>query len=141
MILKASNKQYHTQTMPKPKVCFFIDDDEDDRDFFCTAMQEIDPNMECLFAKDGTDAIDQLTNTTLVPDYIFIDMNMPLMDGRQCLAVINTIERLREVSIYIYSTSGSPKLVEEILAMGAKEFLIKPTSMNALEHLLREIVA
>jgi CheY-like chemotaxis protein len=123
-----------------PKKCFFIDDDEDDRDFFCTAIQTLDSDIECTFAKDGTDAIEQLTNSDFTPDYIFIDMNMPLMDGKQCLAAIKDIERLNGVAVYIYSTSGSPKLIEEILAMGAREFLIKPTSMNALEHLLKEIV-
>jgi len=126
--------------MPNPKKCFFIDDDEDDRDFFCAAMQTIDPKMECLFAKDGTDAMEQLNNTSIIPDYIFIDMNMPLMDGKQCLAAIKKIDRLKEVAVYIYSTSGSPRLIEEILNMGANEFLIKPTSMQALEHLLKEIV-
>lgn len=127
--------------MPTARTCFFIDDDEDDREFFCTAIQSIDSNMECLFAKDGISAIEKLTNDThLIPDYIFIDMNMPLMDGKQCLAAINTIDRLKGVPIYLYSTSGNPKLIEEILAMGAREFLIKPTSMNALEHLLKEIV-
>jgi len=129
-----------TQPMPILKKCFFIDDDEDDRDFFCTAMQTINPDMECVFAKDGTHALEQLTTTSLVPDYIFIDMNMPLMDGKQCLAAIKKIEHLKNVPVYIYSTSGSPRLIEEILAMGAIEFLIKPTSMNALEHLLKEIV-
>ena len=127
--------------MPIPKKCFFIDDDEDDRDFFCTAIQTIDPEIECLFAKDGANAIEQLTKTDITPDFIFIDMNMPLMDGKQCLAEINQIERLKNAQIYIYSTSGNPKLIDEILAMGAREFLIKPTSMNALEHLLKEIVA
>lgn len=127
--------------MSTPKRCFFIDDDEDDRDFFCTALQNINPELECIFAKDGTEAIDRLLETPeLVPDFIFIDMNMPLMDGKQCLAAIREIDRLDDVPVYIYSTSGTPRLVDEILTLGAKEFLIKPTSMNALEQLLRRIV-
>ncbi|MFT3796228.1 response regulator [Flavobacterium sp.] len=127
--------------MSTPKRCFFIDDDEDDRDFFCTALQNINPEIECLFAKDGTEAIDQLVaSPEMVPDYIFIDMNMPLMDGKQCLAAIREIDRLDQVPVYLYSTSGAPKLIDEVLQMGAKEFLIKPTSMNALEQLLRRIV-
>ncbi|GEP51754.1 hypothetical protein FNO01nite_24260 [Flavobacterium noncentrifugens] len=124
-----------------PQQCFFIDDDEDDRDFFCTAMTEIDDSIECFFAKDGVDAIDQLTkNAYMVPNHIFIDMNMPLMDGKQCLQTIKKIERLKEVPVYIYSTSGSPKLVEEVLASGAKDFLIKPSNMAELVAMLRQIV-
>jgi len=123
------------------KKCFFIDDDEDDRDFFCTAMQEIDENIECIFAKDGVNAVNQLTeNESFIPDYIFIDMNMPLMDGRQCLETIKKIERLNNIPVYIYSTSGSPKLVEQVMNAGAKDFLIKPSSMPELTKMLKEIV-
>ena len=43
--------------MPLNKQCFFIDDDEDDRDFFCTAITEIDAGLKCFFAKDGLDAM------------------------------------------------------------------------------------
>lgn len=124
-----------------PQQCFFIDDDEDDRDFFCTAMTEIDASIECLFAKNGVDAIDQLTqNAAMIPNYIFIDMNMPMMDGKQCLETIKGIERLKEIPVYIYSTSGSPKIIDEILASGAKDFLIKPSNMAELIAMLRQIV-
>lgn len=126
--------------MPAPKRCYFIDDDEDDHDFFCTATQTIDPAIECQFAKDGIEAIDKLTHTSLTPDYIFIDMNMPRMDGKQCLMEIRKINRLNSVPVYIYSTSGTPGLIDEILQLGAKEFLIKPTNMHALEQLLRRIL-
>ena len=127
--------------MSAPKKCFFIDDDEDDRDFFCLAIQAISPDMECVFAKDGVHAIEELQKDPLfIPDFIFIDMNMPMMDGKQCLTAIRRIERLNNIPVYIYSTSGTPKLISEILALGAKEFLLKPTNMNALEQLLKGIV-
>lgn len=127
--------------MPLTKQCFFIDDDEDDRDFFCTAMTEIDPGIECFFAKDGLDAINQLKNNlSLSPDHIFIDMNMPLMDGKECLQAIKMIDRLKQIPVFIYSTAASPKLVEEVLAAGAKDFLLKPSSMADLISMLRKIV-
>lgn len=123
------------------KKCFFIDDDEDDRDFFCTAVQTIDPSIECIFAKDGEQALKQLLNDiTLVPDFIFIDMNMPMMDGKQCLTEIRKIERLDHVPSYIYSTSGSAKIINDVLTLGAKGFLIKPSSMGALEQMLRALL-
>ena len=127
--------------MQTPRKSFFIDDDEDDRDFFCTAIQAIDETIDCRFAKDGYDAIEQLTaHSDFTPDFIFIDMNMPMMDGKQCFEAILQIERLRNVPVYLYSTSGSPRLIEEIMRMGAKDFLIKPTSMSGLEELLRSVL-
>ncbi len=141
MITNAHKLTTTPPTVASRKICFVVDDDEDDRDFFCTAIQAIDPEIRCMFAKDGLDAIAQLERSETLPDHIFIDMNMPLMDGRQCLAEIKKMPRMRSVPTYIYSTSGSPKLIDEIRAMGANEFLIKPTSMGALENLLKEIVA
>ena len=127
--------------MPLNKQCFFIDDDEDDRDFFCTAITEIDAGLKCFFAKDGLDAINKLKNDlSLLPDFIFIDMNMPLMDGKECLQAIKKIDRLKQIPVYIYSTAGSPKIVEEVLAAGAEDFLLKPSNMAGLISMLREIV-
>lgn len=127
--------------MQYPTKGFFIDDDEDDRDFFCSAIQAINPNVDCRFAKDGYDAIVQLKNDIdFIPDFIFIDMNMPMMDGKQCFSAILEIKRLEQVPVYIYSTSSSPQLVDEIMQMGARDFLLKPTSMGALENLLREVL-
>ncbi len=124
-----------------PKKSFFIDDDEDDRDFFCTAIQAIDKDIDCRFARDGYDAIQQLKNDTdFIPDFIFIDMNMPMMDGKECYRAILEIDRLKDVPVYIYSTSGTPSLVAEIMEMGARDFLIKPTSMAGLEELLRNVL-
>ncbi|SCY08336.1 response regulator [Flavobacterium caeni] len=140
MITNAHQLTPAPQNLPVQKTCFFIDDDEDDRDFFCAAIQEIDPTIKCVFATDGIDAMSQLHAGEWVPDYIFVDMNMPLMDGKQCLVEIKKIQRLQNVPTYLYSTSSNPKLVAEILDMGATDFLIKPTSMVALEHLLKEIV-
>ena len=127
--------------MHTSKTCFFIDDDDDDRDFFCTAINSIDADMECRFAKDGIDALKQLNdNESFIPDNIFIDMNMPLMDGKQCLEEIKKLTRLNNSNVYIYSTAGSPKLIEEILSLGATDFLIKPSNMNDLKQMLKKAV-
>ena len=127
--------------MQSPTKGFFIDDDEDDRDFFCTAIQSIESNVDCRFAKDGSDAILQLkSDSSFIPDFIFIDMNMPMMDGKECYGAILEIDRLRNVPVYIYSTSSTPELVAEIMNMGARDFLLKPSSMGELESLLREVL-
>ena len=81
--------------MEVQKKFLFIDDDADDRDFFCSTIEMIDPSVQCFFAKDGVDALDQLNNDeNFTPDFIFIDMNMPRMDGRECLLKIRQIDRL-----------------------------------------------
>ena len=122
--------------------CFFIDDDEDDRNFFCTAIGQINSSIECVFAKDGHNAIEQLNSDVLfIPDFIFIDMNMPMMNGSECLAIIKSIDRLQNVPVYIYSTTASSRLIEEVMAAGARDFLVKPSSMAEMITTLRRIVS
>ena len=123
------------------KTCFFIDDDDDDRDFFCTAMKAIETEMECVFSKNGHEAIEKLTgNPDFTPNFIFMDMNMPLMNGKECLEIITEIERLKHTKVYIYSSSGNPKLVDELLSLGATDFLIKPSTMTDLKQMLKDVL-
>jgi CheY-like chemotaxis protein len=127
--------------MAFPKQCLFIDDDADDQDFFCGAAQNIDPSIECIFADDGVQAISKLeSNQLLVPDFIFIDMNMPKMNGRECLSEIRKMQRLNDVAVYMYSTAAAPKVTEEMLQLGATDFLIKPSNINDLQQLLEKIL-
>ncbi|HEX8270451.1 MAG TPA: response regulator [Flavobacterium sp.] len=124
------------------KKFLFIDDDADDRDFFCDAMQMVDPSSTCHFANDGMDGIDKLVNDLdFTPDYIFIDMNMPRMDGIECLREIRKIERLSRTLIYMYSTSINPKLNEELRQSGAADILVKPSTIKDLNALLQQVLS
>ncbi len=123
------------------KQCLFIDDDADDQDFFCETAKSINPDIECLFANTGIEAIAKFNEDfQLTPDCIFIDMNMPMMNGVECLAEIRQMERLSASQVYIYSTASSPKLAQEALDLGANEFLIKPSSVPELRQLLEKIL-
>ncbi len=123
------------------KKFLFIDDDADDRDFFCTTMHMIDPTIECFFAKDGVDAVEQLQqDSLLIPDFVFIDMNMPRMDGIECLKELRGMDRLRDSQIYIYSTAVNPKVNEEIMSLGAAGILVKPCTINELSNLLQQVL-
>ncbi|HEX8561546.1 MAG TPA: response regulator [Flavobacterium sp.] len=127
--------------MHSQKKFLFIDDDADDRDFFCSTMEMIDPSVQCFFAKDGIDALDQLNgDNQFTPDYIFIDMNMPRMDGRECLLQIRQIHRLKDSQVYIYSTTVNPKINDEVIANGAAGILVKPSTINDLSKLLQEVL-
>jgi len=123
------------------KKFLFIDDDADDRDFFCTTMHMIDPTVQCFFAKDGVDAVEQLQgDLEFIPDFIFIDMNMPRMDGIECLTALRQMDRLHTAQIYIYSTTINPKVNQEVMALGASGILIKPCTINELSNLLQQVI-
>jgi CheY-like chemotaxis protein len=70
-----------------------VDDDEDDRAFFCEAMGTISHNVICVTAEDGVDAFDFLRHSSKLPDFIFLDLNMPRMNGKDCLRELKQNKR------------------------------------------------
>lgn len=122
-------------------IILLIDDDLDDQEIFQLALQKANEEAICVFANDGSHALQQLnTDLNFTPDCIFIDMNMPRMNGMQCLWQLRQIDRLKEIPIYIYSTAANPVQVEEYLAQGAKDYIVKPSNINILIDMLRSIL-
>jgi CheY-like chemotaxis protein len=120
-----------------PPRCFLIDDDLDDQEIFLIAMQQFDAAIRCDFANDGAKAIEQLkADEANVPDCIFIDMNMPRMNGIECLEQIKEMGHLKDVPVCMFSTSADPTSVAKAKALGAVGFIIKPADIAALSEML-----
>lgn len=66
-------------------VILAVDDDPEDFEFFTEAVMDIDKSIVVLTATNGQQALDLLNNLIIAPDFIFLDINMPVMDGRKCL--------------------------------------------------------
>lgn len=122
-------------------VCFLIDDDEDDREIFILALQKANAQFSCISANSGQEAITILSaDTAPTPDFIFIDLNMPLMHGKECLAYLKNIPRFANTPVIIYTTSSYSKDVEETRRLGASHFLVKPPGMGILTNVLKRIL-
>ena len=120
-----------------PERCFLIDDDLDDQEIFFMALQQFDEAIQCDFANDGAKAIEILKADTLnVPDCIFIDMNMPRMDGIECLEQIKKMGHLKGVPVCMFSTSADPTLVGKTNALGAVDFIVKPADISVLSEMI-----
>lgn len=121
--------------------CFLIDDDDDDQEIFSLALNNIDEAINCVTANDGIDALNQLSlNDDFIPDFIFLDLNMVRMNGRECLVEIKKIQRLQQVPIIIYSTSSEQKDISETKELGAADYIVKPPSMTQLEKRLEQVL-
>src|ERR671910_306752 len=93
-----------------------IDDDEDDRELFCEAVGYISKDIDCLHATDGENALELLAvGKGKLPDFIFLDLNMPRLNGKECLAEIKKLPRYTNVPVIIYSTSSHQKDIQEIM--------------------------
>ena len=121
---------------------FLIDDDTDDQEIFSFVMQEVYNPAQCFFANDGVQAIEKIKGDTLfIPDLIFIDINMPKINGVQCLAEIKKVSRLKNVPAYMYSTSAETEIVEECKRLGATDFIKKHTDITELKEELIRIIS
>jgi iron complex outermembrane receptor protein len=128
--------------MKPTTTAFLIDDDTDDHDIFSYAMEKADSSVKCVFANDGVNALEKInTEKNFIPDFIFIDMNMPRMNGQQCLKELKKIDRLKETPVFMYSTSADPAEIEENLKLGATDFILKPSDIKDLTAILGKIVA
>jgi CheY-like chemotaxis protein len=122
-----------------PVNCFLIDDDKDDQEIFCMALEGIKEHVNCIFAQNAEEAFKQLEDELFIPDYIFIDMNMPKMNGNDILKRIKTITRLINVPVFLYSTYANPDSVTKSKEFGAAGFIVKPTKVSDLTDTLRFI--
>jgi DNA-binding response OmpR family regulator len=112
--------------MKKGLFLILIDDDEDDRELFSAAVKEIRPEARCDVFSSAHTALKFLEDSTVLPDFLFLDLNMPLMNGKQCLNRIKNNSRLKAIPVVIYSTSMQENDVIETKVLGAKSFIQKP---------------
>ena len=120
--------------------CFIIDDDIDDREMFEIAVQGLEKTIEVHAATDCSEALRMLrTEDRFVPDFIFLDLNMPGLGGKECLPEIKKIPRLSHVPVIIYSTSSTQNDRRETLSLGAADYIIKEPSIAQLRSSLTRV--
>jgi CheY-like chemotaxis protein len=123
-------------------ICFLIDDDLDDQEIFFLAWRQVNPSMECVYANDGIYGLEKLKKEPyLIPGLIFIDINMPRMNGMECLIEIKKIGRLRHVPVYMYSTAADTVIINECKRLGATDVIKKSPGMSELENTLSAILS
>jgi response regulator of citrate/malate metabolism len=120
--------------------CLLIDDDIDDQEIFIMTINTVNKNINCITANDGAEALILLNDQSqLIPDYIFLDVNMPKVNGVECLKKIKMIARLKNCKIFMYSTTSEKSIVTETKKLGATDFIIKPALTSELEMILSKI--
>lgn len=128
--------------MQEKIICFLIDDDDDDQEIFSLALSTIDRDITCITANDGIDALNRLNmDAGFLPDYIFLDLNMVRMNGRECLCEIRKLPRLNNTPVIIYSTSSEQKDIIETKQLGAADYIVKPPSISILVERLEQVLS
>lgn len=123
--------------MSRTKKFLLVDDDMDDTYLFGEVLAEVDPAIQLETANNGQEALEQLLKENHpLPDVIFLDLNMPRMDGKQCLFEIKQNERLQNIPVMMYTTSSHSTDIEQTMQLGAVCFITKPSDFNELKNIL-----
>jgi CheY-like chemotaxis protein len=114
-----------------------IDDDAEDTSIFVECISKIDASINCIVANNGASAIKLLSQGSL-PNIIFVDVNMPVMNGKDVLSAIKTDYRLKNIPVVMYSGNFSLHQKNNLTALGAREFLEKNSDLRYLESAIRK---
>lgn len=117
------------------------DDDKEDRTDFIEAFETLRIKTQVQTVKDGVELMEYLKDpSSVLPHVLFLDLNMPKKSGLECLNEIKQIERLKNITIVIYSTSSSEKDIEETFLKGANVYLKKPAHLTVLKKSLLHVL-
>lgn len=125
----------------KIKTILLVDDDYDDQLLFKDALAEADDSVLYLSANNGIDALEKLNSENItIPDLVFMDVNMPKMNGIDCLKEIKKSEKLKPIPIMMYSTSSFSEYQKECFENGAIGYIVKPDDYWQLCDKLKDIL-
>jgi CheY-like chemotaxis protein len=123
-----------TLSETKPIDIIYAEDDEADRELFAEALIESQVNARLATVENGQALIHYLGKNN--PDIIFTDINMPLLNGIECLQALRRHSRFKKIPIIILSTSAVEKEIEQAYACGANMYIVKPVSfINQIENI------
>lgn len=117
------------------------DDDSDDRLFFKEAIEKIAIRTKLSLFNDGQELMDYLLLPHVVlPEIVFLDLNMPKKNGMQCLKEIRQTDKIKHLCVAIYSTSSSEKDIEDTFVNGANIYINKPNNFNDLVKAIEKVL-
>lgn len=117
-----------------------IDDDSDDQELFCEAILDIDSSIEAVTAVSVTEAFEKLVDDRELPAVIFLDINMPVISGWECLKQIKENPQYSAIPVIMYSTSPHDREKETAQRLGAWGLVTKPSDFETLKATFKEII-
>lgn len=121
------------------KQVLLVEDDIDDQCLFSDALNRIHPALKHTIANDGVEALSILENFPEV-DLVFMDINMPKMDGFECLTCIKNSDKFKHIPVVILSTSDHPEHIKRCKELGAAYYFSKPSDFKELFATISHII-
>jgi CheY-like chemotaxis protein len=123
------------------KQILLIDDDRDDAELFKEALSELDASIGFEHYEDSKEGLRRLLERqSVLPDIIFLDINMPVVSGWQCLTEFKKSEHLKDIAVIMFTTSSQPRERELAQELGAEGFITKPSDYKTLKTMLSSVI-
>jgi CheY-like chemotaxis protein len=120
---------------------FLIDDDSDDTQFFVEAVQAVNREAVCRTALNPVKALEELQAAEQLPDIIFLDYNMPAVNGLEFLKRMEQSERLKHIEVIVLSTPPEEVMVPWLDRNNIRvKYISKPVHMEELQEILKELI-
>ena len=120
------------------KKILLIDDDDDELYFFSEALTETQHPYQCISARSVEEGMKVLN--IMRPEFIFLDINMPRINGFEGLELIKKLETVRDVPVILYSTAITEEVIKRGSLRGATACMQKTGSITALANSLRSFL-
>jgi len=122
-------------------IIFYADDDADDIDIFIDIVEDLNENTSIYTHNNGEELLHALKNPSLLPHLIFIDLNMPVINGFEVLSEIRQSDNLKNLPVIVFSTSNDEHTIAKSKKLGASFYIPKPndysTYKKSINHALR----
>lgn len=121
----------------KPDIqILLIEDDQDDVDLFRYALSKDNVAYRLNVIMEGDQVAPYLDGSEPLPDVIVMDLNLPKVHGRDVIRQIKAADRFSPIPLLVLTTSSSREDRAFCLAMGADDFITKPTDLNAFKAII-----
>ena len=131
-----------TKSLPSKSIVFYADDDIDDLELIKDAFAQYSNNVEVLTATDGSKALSYLSNLKkydTLPCLIILDVNMPVINGKETLLRLRQMEHFQDTPIVLFTTSSQP--VDKSFALRYNAgFITKPIDVKQMAFIADQFI-
>ena len=117
-----------------------VDDDPDEEELFNEAVEQVSGSIALQAVQDGNQLRNYLDSGNTLPGIIFLDLNLPVISGWECLKFLKESPAYAQIPVVIYSTSSDNKDRLRAIEQGANSYLTKPDSFDELVAAIAKIL-
>jgi CheY-like chemotaxis protein len=135
------NSDIMPNSEPLKNYILIAEDDEDDRATLQEIIDELPLSVKTRIVEDGFELLNFLETPGInLPNLILLDINMPLINGLECLETIKNNAHLKSIPVIMCSVADDQALIEKCYNLGAKYYVIKPNSFPELKQTMKKIL-